>query len=121
VPLNGQFEVSNSYYNTVWGEGVVSRYPLAQPYPQFTSQAVLTRILDCAKFIRMVPTGSYTVYALEFKHDKDCIYALWTPRGEVNVKLDFGGVPVKRIGFYGEESPFTGENAVITKEPCYFV
>ncbi len=88
VPVIGISEMANSYYNTIWGDGAFTRYPLLQPHPVMPATATLTQVLDGATFVRLLPTGSLTVYALEFKQGNNYIYALWTTRGEVAAELE---------------------------------
>ncbi len=85
------YDAGNCYYNTLWGAaGLCRRYPLLYPKPVYVAYATLTRILDEVKFLRRIPTGSLTVYALEFLRGKQHIYPLWVPRGNCEVILQFG-------------------------------
>jgi len=92
IPLSGLIQPGNSYHNTVWGDDwMFSRSPQNYPYPSFVTTAHLTRILDRAAFARALPTGSLTVYALEFKRGggDDRVYALWAARGTAQVAVEF--------------------------------
>jgi hypothetical protein len=85
------YDAGNCYYNTLWGAGgVCQRYPLLYPKPAYVACATVTRVLDDVKLVRRVPTGSMTLYALEFTRDDKRIYALWTPRGNCAATLHFG-------------------------------
>ena len=93
VPLPVGPDVSNGYVDSVWGSGDSHiRYPLA--YPRRTSPAVatMTDIMDRAKLVSLLPTGSLTVYAPEFAVKGGASYAtaVWCARGETKVKLDLG-------------------------------
>ena len=88
IPLSGLTEMANSYYDTIWGDGCFTRWPLAYPHQCFTATATLTLLLDCAKFVRQIPTGSLTAYCLEFvKPDNSYVYALWTARAEMEAEI----------------------------------
>ena len=129
LPVIGISEMANSYYNTIWGDSAFTRYPLLQPYPVFPATAVMTQVLDSVDFLRMVPTGSPTVYALEFKRGSSFIHALWTARGTVGATLETDASSLRRISLYGEESvlsPLSGKDGEafaleISEEPCYLV
>ena len=85
------YDAGNAYANTLWGGGgLCRRYPLLYPKPAYVALAAVTAALDQVKFRRKVPTGSLTVYALEFdRADGRRAYALWTPRASVELALDF--------------------------------
>jgi hypothetical protein len=94
VPMSGLLEPGNSYHNTVWGNDYMfSRSPQSYPYLSFSTTAHFTQVLDGATFVRRIPTGTITVYALDFKRGADHVAALWTARGtaEVVLELDRGG------------------------------
>ncbi len=126
IPLTTLSEGTSGYYNTVWNEAAVMRPPLLYPLPVFPAIATLTQVLDGAQFRRMLPTGSATVYALEFSRGDELIHVLWTARGEVESRLTFEtDTQVKRYGFYGAQSvaQTTGAklNEKITEAPIYLV
>lgn len=87
IPTVGLPDVTYSYYNTVWGDEAFTHNPQVYPKPSYPAVATATQVLDCAKFERMIPTGSLTVYALEFRRDTEFIYAFWTARGELDATL----------------------------------
>ena len=89
IPTFGLPDVTFSYYHTVWGDGAFTHNPQVYPKPTYPAVATATLVLDCAKFIRLVPTGSLTVYALEFQRDGEFVYAFWTARGELDATLEF--------------------------------
>ena len=88
IPTVALPDVTYSYNNTVWGDEAFTHNPQVYPKPSYPAVSTATLVLDCAKFERMLPTGSLTVYALEFKRDKEFIYAFWTARGEADATLD---------------------------------
>lgn len=105
IPLTTLCEPTSAYFNTVWGEAALTRSPELYPLPVFPAIATLTQVLDGAKFTRLVPTGSATVYALEFVRGKEFVYALWTARGELDVALTYEKeTKVLTHGFYGAQS-----------------
>lgn len=85
------YDAGNCYFNSLWGgSGLFTRYPMLYPKPAYVAYATLTRVLDDVNLVRRVPTGSATLYALEFERDGARIYALWTPRGVCRTTLRFG-------------------------------
>ncbi len=88
-------DMGNSYYYSNWGaSGLCFAKPDVRPKPSYVAIATLTQVLDGAKFRRAVPTGSTTVYAVEFaKRDGGCVTSLWTLRGTRPVTLSAGGTP----------------------------
>lgn len=98
-------DVGNCYYDTLWGaSGLCQRTPLHYPKPAYVALATLTKVLDSVKLVRQMPTGSSSAYALEFERGKDRIYALWTPRGECEMELEFPpDTAVTHVEFYGRQ------------------
>lgn len=85
-------DVNASYYTSRWGStGVFNRSPLHLPKPAFVSLATLTLMLDQARYLRAVPTGSTGVYCLEFKKEREYVYAIWCSRGARPVELTLDG------------------------------
>ncbi len=86
-------DVGNAYYFSNWGaSGLCRRPPELNPKPGYVSFATMTLMLDQAKFSKKLPTGSTSVFALEFtKPDNSKVTTLWTIRGERDVKLSLSG------------------------------
>lgn len=86
-------DVCAAYYHGNWGgSGYLERHPLLYPKRAYVAAATLTRVLDKAEFKRRPPTGSLSVYALEFERlrkTKDFAYAFWTPRFEADLTVRF--------------------------------
>lgn len=98
------YDAGNAYAHTLWGGGgICQRNPLLYPKPAYVALAALTNALDQVKFRRRVPTGSLTVYTLEFdRADGRRAYALWTPRATVELALQFPpDVASELTDFYG--------------------
>ena len=123
IPLEIGCEVANSYADTIWHVQTFTRWPLAYPAENAVAIATLTRVLDCAKFVRQVPTGSLTAYALEFKgKDGKWIYAIWTARGETTAKIAReGGRAYLHIGMTGAETKTDSPTVEFLDEPGYIV
>lgn len=116
----------NGYYHTRWGgDSILRRAPLLYPQPQYVAIATMTRVLDCAKLVRRVPTGSHTAYALEFSRGDEHVYALWTPRGTCEMSLSFPqDGPVTIDSFYGQtrrENVVAGKLTVKATEEVTYV
>lgn len=109
-------DVGNSYYDTLWGaSGLCQRHPLHYPKPGYVALATLTKVLDRAKLVRQIPTGSASAHALEFERGGERIYALWTPRGQCELEVEFpAGATVTQVGFYGELRATKGQRLTIT-------
>lgn len=95
--------VGNCYDGTFYCGGP-NRGPYFYPERAFAATATLTRVLDCVRFIRFVPTGSDTVYAGEFerKYDRKTIYAFWTSRGTARLCLKLNANSIEHITLYGK-------------------
>lgn len=101
------FDTGNAYANTLWGAGgLCRRHPLLYPKPAYVAMASLTAALDQVQFRRKIPTGSLTVYVLEFdRADGRYAYAAWTPRAPVDLALEFPpGTQLEHSDFYGAVS-----------------
>ena len=77
-----------------WGEqhyggGVLDRIPLETPRPAYCAIATMTRQLNRKNFARWLPTGSLSVFALQFKHYQtgESVHVFWTLRGRRLVTL----------------------------------
>ena len=125
VTISGGFEADSSYFMSSWGSGAFSHLPYGYPYPSAAALATMTRVLDCAKYSRVLPTGSETVFAVEFRRtDGDCIYALWTTRGTVKAEIAATSRKVVKTELFGKEEPLRlsfGKrgNIEIGEEPVY--
>jgi hypothetical protein len=77
-------DMGTSYYFSNWGSsGYCYTYPYVCPKQSYVAYAVLTQQLDGATFTRMVPTGTTTLYALEFKKPAGgYVTVLWTSQGQ---------------------------------------
>jgi len=100
------------YYHTIWGAGgLCFRYPYMYPKPSYAGIATLTRVLDSAKFQRTIPTGSLSLYGLEFQRGDEWVYAFWTPRGNRHAKLKFASdADVLLTNMYGREDVKKGRD-----------
>jgi len=62
-----------------------------------------------------MPTGSSSAHALEFERGNDHIYALWTPRGQSEMELEFAAdTTVSHIEFYGRNQALTSVGGKLT-------
>ena len=93
-------------YDASFYAGGPAREPYCYPNPSASATGTLTRILDQVEFIRMFPTSSNTVYCAEFKrkYDKKIIYALWTSRGEADLKIKTTSSNIEHVEFHGQSS-----------------
>ena len=124
IPVAAGCPAANSYYDTIWGtSGPFTRWPLAYPSPLAAAAANHTLLFDRVAFRRMVPTGSRTVYCLEFEQKAGgWLYALWTPRGEAEVALDFGGkARYTRVEMCGRRHENCADTAVVIGEAPQYI
>lgn len=108
-------DAGNCYFTSLWGgSGLCRRYPLLYPKPAYVAYATLTRLLDRVELKRRVPTGSLTVYALEFTRGNAWVYALWTPRGQAAVRVQFAGdATVTVTDLYGRQRQAATRNRIL--------
>lgn len=115
-------DVGNSYYDTLWGaSGLCQRRPLHYPKPAYVALATLTKVLDSVQLVRQMDTGSSSAYALEFERGHERLYALWTPRGQCEMQLEFNAdVDVMSVSFYGQSAPLktNGKRLIVTASPA---
>jgi len=98
------FDTSNAYYNGLWGgSGILERAPYGYPKKAYVAYAALTNVLDQVTFHRQIPTGSATVYAVEFNRaDKKLATALWSSRGDADFNITFSAdTSVRVVDMYG--------------------
>lgn len=122
------FDTSNSYYNGLWGaSGILERSPFGYPKKSYVAYAALTNVMDQVKFRRQIPTGSTTVYAIEFdRADSKKAAALWASRGDAEFLIEFAGdTSVKVVDMYGRsrEEKTTGGKLTVKAgtAPAYTV
>ena len=123
IGLSTIHDAGKGYYHTIWGSGgLCSRYPHMYPKPAYAALATLTRVLDGAICEGVVPTGSLSLNALAFRRAADRLYALWTPRGQREVKLTFAtDANVTVTDLYGREHSQRGREISLTasEAACY--
>ncbi len=121
------YDTDDAYYYSRWGStGVMTRYPLLTPKPSFAAMATLTQQLDQAEFVRYLPTGSPTLYCMQFKNGDGFVYVLWLPRGERPVTLRLArDAEVTHTNMVGKQQKLTTKQASLGLEvsasPCYVV
>lgn len=122
------FDTSNAYYNGLWGgSGMLERAPYGYPKKSYVAYATLTNVLDQVKFRSQIPTGSPTVYAVEFdRADKKLATALWASRGDADFNITFSGdTPVKVVDMYGRTREMNTSGGKLTVNagvrPVYIV
>ncbi len=113
------YDAGNAYAHTLWGAGgLCRRYPLLYPRPAYVALAAVTAALDQVKFRRRIPTGSLTVYALEFdRADGRRVYAAWTPRSGAELALESpADTGLELTDFYGAvATPSLGSGRILLR------
>jgi hypothetical protein len=122
------FDTANAYHNGLWGSsGILTRGPVAYPKKSYVAYATLTNVLDQVKLRRQVPTGSTTVYALDFERsDGKTVAALWASRGDAQFVVEFDGETAAQVvDMYGRTRQMQTAEGRITVEagasPAYVV
>jgi hypothetical protein len=128
IKLGQICDMGNGFYFSHYGPiGLCRARPELNVKPAFVAVATLTRVLDGAKFARVVPLGSPALYGLEFtRPDGTQAHAFWTLRGKRSVRLlmDRPG-PWTLVNDQGAETPVPGPQGVVemelTPSPIYLV
>ena len=106
ISVGSVTDMGNSYYHSNWGgSGFCFAYPNVSPKQSYVAYAVLTQVLDGARFVRAVPTGSTIVYALEFQRPgREHVTCLWTTRGRRTLTVEARARRGTLTGMLGRES-----------------
>jgi hypothetical protein len=118
----------NGFYFSQYGPiGLCRARPELNVKPSFVAVATLTRVLDGARFSRVVPLGSPALYGMEFtRPDGTQAHVFWTLRGKRSVRLlmDRPGT-WSLINDQGAEVPVAGPQGAVelelTPSPVYLV
>lgn len=96
-------DTGNNYAGSFWGaSGLCTRDPFIYPKKSYVGVAFATKMLDQVRLSRNIPTGSRTVYALEFRRkDGKYVYPLWTSRGTASLTIETGSADCEVFDFYG--------------------
>lgn len=80
-----------------YGNGLCHPLPLGNPYPGLSAYATLTRQLNRMNYVRWLPTGSHSVFCLQFRHYRtgQTTHVMWTLRGTRPVAVS--GVPAPAV------------------------
>ena len=95
--INRQFSiVGPADCASYWGEqhyggGVFSRLNDLNPHVTYAALGSMIRHLRHMEFVKWIPTGSLSVYCLQFKDARngELLHVLWTLRGQRDVKLKY--------------------------------
>ena len=90
----GMFESGDYWGEQHYGGGVMHPIPLECPKPMYAAHATMTRHLNRKNFEKWLPTGSLSVYAVQYRHYKtgELTHLVWTIRGTrpVTVRVEAG-------------------------------
>jgi len=103
-------DTGNAYAGSFWGaSGLCTRDPFVYPKKAYVGVAFATKMLDRVRLSRNIPTGSNTVYALEFKRaDGKYVCPLWTSRGTAELTIETRSADYEVFDFYGRAIPTPG-------------
>ena len=111
-------DTGNEYAGSFWGaSGLCTRDPFVYPKKSYVGIACATKMLDQVQLSRQIPTGSRTVYALEFQRkDGHFVYPLWTSRGTAELTIETGSSDYELFDFYGrpQKRPVSGGTLSLT-------
>jgi hypothetical protein len=109
-------DAGNGYYHTLWGDGgLCKRWPMMDPKPSYAAVATFTRVIDGTKFERALPTGTHTLYVVEFRRGDEWVYGVWVPRGRREAKVRFAGeADAVLTDLYGREREVRGNELDLT-------
>jgi len=120
------FDTASYWGEQHYGFGVLNRMSIETPKTAYVAMATLTRNLNRANLSKWVPTGSHTVYALQYKHYKTgaLVHVMWTLRGRRPVTLSIAnGSSVTVFDQMDNPHKYTGKDGKVTfnvnASPCY--
>jgi len=115
-------DVANDYYRSGWGSvGLCHRAPEPSPKASYVAYATMTSVLDRARYVDRVDTGSASVYALHFiAGDGTNVYSMWTTRGHrkatPTLEGGSGGVVIDAMG---RQSELNARGIALSESPVY--
>ncbi|MBT5605621.1 MAG: hypothetical protein HN742_35635, partial [Lentisphaerae bacterium] len=106
ITVGAVTDMGNSYYHSNWGgSGFCFAYPDVSPKRSYVAYAVLTQVLDGARFQRVIPQESPVVYGLEFRASRRrWVTCLWTLRGTRRIQAESSVREGTLTGMYGRET-----------------
>jgi hypothetical protein len=119
-------DVRDDYYHSAWGSvGLCHRAPEVNPKESYVAYATMTQLLDRAKYVGHLDTGSTSVYGLRFRaKDGQNLYTFWTLRGKRDLWLQLSEEAKVSIvdGMYNQRNPRSSGRSVqltISEAPIY--
>jgi hypothetical protein len=114
------FHCASSWGESHYGGGMCEKQPILSPKVVYSEYATMTRQLNRVNYVKTIPTGSTSVFCMQFKHYRtgELVHALWTLRGKRHVKLD---VPAgAKVSVFDSMDNETGSpDFVLSTAPCY--
>lgn len=111
------FDCASYWGEQHYGGGICHRIPLEIPKPAYAAFATMTRHLNRKPMNKWIPTGSLSVYAMQFKHYRtgELLHVFWTIRGKRPVTLDVPqGTQVMLFDDMDNETPIAEKDGKIT-------
>jgi hypothetical protein len=118
------FRCASSWGETHYGSGMIERMALYTPKPFYSAYATMTRQLNRMNFVKAIPTGSASVFCLQFKHymTGELVHVFWNVRGERSVSFQ----AANEITVYDQMDNDTKLNPkdgrvtlTVSTSPCY--
>lgn len=120
------WETASYWGEQHYGGGIMDQIPIMTPKPVYAALATLTRHLNRKNYKGWLPTGSHSVYALQFEHYKtgERTYVFWTIRGKRPVTLEVpAGTTVRLFDQMDNEMVLEAKDGKITfmisPSPCF--
>ncbi|MDO8587933.1 MAG: hypothetical protein Q7T82_12965 [Armatimonadota bacterium] len=121
------YECNDYYGEQHYGTGGdFNRTPFNTPRPVYAAMAAMTRHINRKNLDKWLPTGSLSVYALQFKHYRtgELTHVFWTVRGKRPVTLTVpANAAVTLYDQMDNATPLQVRNSKVTftidQSPCY--
>jgi hypothetical protein len=120
------FACAGAWGEQHYGGGMCQRLPILSPKIMYVAFATQTRQLNRMNFVKSIPTGSNSVFCLQYKHYKSgkLLHVFWTLRGTRPAVLDVADGKTLELYDQMDNSislvPREGKvSFTITTSPCY--
>jgi len=120
------FACADAWGEQHYGGGMCQKFPILSPKIMYVAFATLTRQLNRMNYVKSIPTGSNSVFCLQYKHYRTgkILHVFWTLRGKREILLDVENNSSLELYDQMDNSiivvPKNGKvSFTITTSPCY--